>query len=120
MRSVAKISQPYSSKPRGKVATIPRLFPFACYTKCEGTVAVSVVATVKLIPITLVKRSVMTLASCTQICIQPERITHSNHRAIVIDPNYFTRLNDAPRDGLRRLACTSGGWFQVRCAAGAS
>jgi hypothetical protein len=54
MRSVAKISQPYSSKPRGKVATIPRLFPFACYTKCEGTVAVSVVATVKLIPITLV------------------------------------------------------------------
>ena len=41
----------------------------------------------------------MTLASCTQICIQPERVTHSNHRAIVIDPNYFTRLNDAPRDG---------------------
>ena len=23
-------------------------------------------------------------------CIQPERITHSDHRTIVIDPNYFT------------------------------
>jgi hypothetical protein len=60
----------------------------------------------------------MTLASCINASSLNASLTRIIEQSLSIPTT--SRLNDAPRDCLRLLACTSGGWFQVRCAAGAS